>query len=132
MGGNPFVEVRPSARHGTGLFVRRAFRAGEAIYTVAKGKVVRRAEIGTLTPLQRNHLDQVGEDAFEVIEPPGCDINHSCEPNIVERDRTGVALRDLEAGEEITLDYDRIAILEEPFPCRCGAGACRGVVRGRG
>lgn len=125
------VEVRKSARHGTGLFVLRPFRKGDAVYVVAKGKVVDRAGIAGLTPLQRNHLDQVGEDAFEVIEPPGCDINHSCEPNLEERDRTGVALRDLAAGEEITLDYDRIAHLDEPFPCNCGAKSCRGVVRGR-
>jgi len=123
--------VRPSSRHGTGLFVLRAFRRGEAIYTVAKGRVVRRAEIASLTPLERNHLDRIGEDAFEVIEPPGCNINHSCAPNIEERNRTGIALRDLAAGEEVTLDYDRIAILEEPFPCRCGSPGCRGIVRGR-
>ena len=127
---NEAVEVRPSPRHGTGLFVRRAFRAGEVVYTVAKGRVVTRAGIPALTPLQRDHLDRIGEDAFEVIEPPGCDINHSYEPNLEERDRQGIALRDLAAGEEITLDYDRIAHLDEPFPCRCGAATCRGMVRG--
>jgi SET domain-containing protein len=97
---------------------------------VAKGKVVRGAEIGSLTALQRNYLDRIGEDAFEVIEPPGCDINHSCDPNVEERDLAGIALRDLAAGEEVTLDYDRIAHLETPFPCRCGSAGCRGTVRG--
>jgi SET domain-containing protein len=128
---NDGVEVRRSAIHGTGLFVRRAFRAGDVVYTVAKGRVVRRDEIATLTPLQRNHLDRIDEDAYEVIEPPGCDINHSCDPSVVERDRRGIALRDLKAGDEVTLDYDPMACLDEPFPCRCGAKACRGVVRGR-
>ena len=127
---NESVEVKRSVRHGSGLFVRMAFRAGDAVYVVAKGRVLRRAEIESLTALERNHLDLIGEDLFEVIEPPGCNINHSCEPNLEERDRTGVALRDLAAGEEVTLDYDRIALLEEPFPCRCGSKGCRGVVRG--
>ena len=67
-----------------------------------------------------------------MIEPPGCDINHACAPNALERERRGVALRDIAADEEITLDYDPIACLEAPFPCRCGAAGCRGVVRGRG
>jgi len=128
---NEGVEVRPSPCHGTGLFARRAFRTGEEVYRVAKGKVVHRAEIAGLTALERCHLDRIGEDAFEVIEPPGCDINHSCEPNLEERDRAGIALRNLAAGEEITLDYDRIAFLESRFPCRCGSRVCRGTVRGR-
>ncbi len=127
---NEGVEVRPSPRHGTGLFARRAFRAGEAVYRVAKGRVVRRAEIAGLTAVERCHLDRIGVDAFEVIEPPGCDINHSCAPNLEERDRVGIALRDLAAGEEIGLDYDRIAFLDAPFPCHCGSPECRGTVRG--
>lgn len=125
------VEIRPSPIHGTGLFTARPVQVGQVVYTVPRGRVVRRAEIAALTPVERNHLDQVGEDAFEVIEPPGCFINHSCEPTVEEPGRRGVALRDLGAGEELTLDYDRIAWLEEPFPCRCGANNCRGIVRGR-
>jgi SET domain-containing protein len=128
---NEGVEVRPSAKHGTGLFARRGFRAGEVLYEVARGKVVGLAGIPGLTALERNHLDRIGEDAYEVIEPPGCDINHSCDPNSEERERRGIALRGIAAGEEITLDYDRIAHLEDPFPCRCGSACCRGVVRGR-
>ncbi|HEU4395470.1 MAG TPA: SET domain-containing protein-lysine N-methyltransferase [Planctomycetota bacterium] len=128
---NDGVVVRPSARHGTGLFTTRAFRKGSTVYSVPRGQIVRGAEIAGLTPVERNHLDRVGEDQFEVIAPPGCHINHSCEPNVEERKRWGVALRDLAAGEEITLDYDRIAHLDAPFPCNCGAAACRGLVRGR-
>ena len=128
---NFFVDVRPSARHGTGLFAKRPFRTGELVYFVPQGRVLRGAEIPGLTPVQRNHLDRISDDLYEVIEPPGCNVNHSCEPNLEERERYGIALRDIAGGEEITLDYDRIACLEAPFPCRCGAAKCRGTVRGR-
>jgi hypothetical protein len=55
-------------------------------------------------------------------------VNHSCEPNAFARRAPGnrmlfFALRDIEAGEEITIDYiDPIHPTAEE--CRCGARAC--------
>jgi hypothetical protein len=59
-------------------------------------------------------------------------VNHSCEPN------TGmggnillVSMRDITAGEELTIDY--ALFLGDPdftMDCHCGAAACRGTVRG--
>lgn len=59
-------------------------------------------------------------------------VNHSCEPN------TGmggnvllVSMRDIAAGEELTIDY--ALFLGDPdftLDCHCGAAACRGTVRG--
>ncbi|MDT4953257.1 MAG: uncharacterized protein QOJ02_1395 [Acidobacteriota bacterium] len=56
-------------------------------------------------------------------------INHSCEPNAFARRTAGhkmifLALRDIEAGEEITIDYlDPIHPSAEE--CQCGASTCR-------
>ena len=74
---------------------------------------------------------EIDDDRWIVPVSDAKHINHSCDPNCEERNHRGIALRELAAGEEITLDYDRIACLEEPFPCRCGAASCRGTVRGR-
>ena len=61
-------------------------------------------------------------------------INHSCEPNCVLQ-TTGraiwvVALRDIEAGEELThrynYEYDPARYTE--FPCYCGAHNCVGYI----
>lgn len=79
---------------------------------------------------EKQHVDQIGEDQFEIMEPPACFVNHSCEPNVAEREQTGYALRDIQDGEELTIDYDMIGSFEEPFVCRCGAGRCRGIVQG--
>lgn len=56
-------------------------------------------------------------------------INHSCEPNTFLR-RTDeraefYALRDIAAGEELTLDYGDNHH-EGRLACRCGAPRCRG------
>ncbi len=84
-----------------------------------------------MTEQEKMHCDQIGENEFEIIEPPGCFLNHSCRPNVAERNRIGYAIRNIAKGEEITIDYDAIAHLEKQFACRCGANDCRGFVRGR-
>lgn len=57
--------------------------------------------------------------------------NHSCAPNTGMLGLDLVALRDIGAGEELTLDYaELIDEAAEPFECRCGAPGCRGLIRG--
>ncbi len=59
-------------------------------------------------------------------------VNHCCEPNL-EADIAGhrifyVSLREIRAGEELTIDYSFDAD-EEPQTCACGAKNCRGDMR---
>jgi len=128
---NDFIEIKPSPKHGKGLFALKDFSAGEAVFVLKPGRVVNHEEIGRLSRFEKMHLDQIGNNQYEIIEPPGCYANHSCAPNLVERDRTGYALADIKAGEEITIDYDQIAYLEEPFTCHCGHPNCRGLIHGK-
>ncbi|MEO6595566.1 MAG: SET domain-containing protein-lysine N-methyltransferase [Planctomycetota bacterium] len=58
-------------------------------------------------------------------------LNHSCAPNAMLRERTLIALRDIARGEEVTFDYATTEYdMAAPFPCGCGAPACRGVISG--
>lgn len=57
--------------------------------------------------------------------------NHSCNPNSVYKGLNVVALRSIKKGEELTLDY--ASFLDhsmEPFECRCGEDACKGIING--
>jgi uncharacterized protein len=58
-------------------------------------------------------------------------INHSCEPNAFMRTIYGhvlfFALRDIEPGEEITIDYEQ-TLHPNSKRCRCGARNCRGTI----
>jgi SET domain-containing protein len=69
-------------------------------------------------------VDGFGEAAF---------INHSCDPNC-ETDEIGgriwiIALRDIEAGEELTYDYNLYDGAEgDESPCHCGTRNCRGTL----
>lgn len=128
---NEFVEVRKSKKHGNGIFALKDFNIGEKLYSFEKGWTVSHSEIANLSELEKIHLDRIGEDQYEIIEFPGCYINHSCEPNTEEKNREGYALRDIKKGEEITIDYDKNVYLEKPFQCHCGSKKCRGIVQGK-
>ena len=61
-------------------------------------------------------------------------LNHSCNANTwLEDEVTLVAKRDIEAGEEITLDqgtwnFEDAAYTDNQEPCFCGASDCRHVL----
>ncbi len=60
-------------------------------------------------------------------------INHSCEPNAYMRTVPGdkvafFALRDIQPGEEITMDYRDP---NHPRVCKCGAPRCRSARRSK-
>jgi SET domain-containing protein len=58
-------------------------------------------------------------------------INHCCDPNLAARIVRGhilyMALRDIKAGEELTVDYHFDADVEK-VPCACGSLKCRGTI----
>lgn len=57
-------------------------------------------------------------------------MNHSCRPNSLSPGLDfEVAVRDIEAGEEVTCDYAALN-LEASFRCACGLAECRGEVHG--
>ena len=62
--------------------------------------------------------------------PPGCYLNHSCDPNAMRSGVNVYAWRDIRAGEEITIDYRLNAHDGERWECDCGAATCQGYVIG--
>ncbi len=62
-------------------------------------------------------------------------INHSCDPNCAVEHTSEtiwiVALRDIQAGEELSFDYGYDAREYEKFPCHCGTEICCGYILGR-
>lgn len=57
--------------------------------------------------------------------------NHSCEANTAYRGLDVVALRAVQAGQELTLDYSRLCDASIPaFVCACKTASCKGKVAG--
>jgi SET domain-containing protein len=127
---NKFLTQKKSEISGKGLFVTEDFAKGEKIYSYKKGRIVKTEDIPNLTKEESENLDKIGKDEYEIVSAPGCYINHSCDPNVTEKDRTGYASRDIKKGEELTVDYDKMGPLSYPITCRCHSKNCRKTIRG--
>ena len=131
MGG---AEVRTSSIEGLGLFAVRPFSSEQRIRQI---NVLR--EVTPASPLR----EELGERADHCDYPdgkivllgyPDRHVNHSCNPNAYVRYEGDcsylVARRDIEAGEEITCDYNINITGGTAWPCHCGAARCRGTTVG--
>ena len=111
------VVVRDAPLKGKGVFALRSFRKGEFLFRRRHGRVVSRRQEAQLSADDRRHLTELDFDRNAVILPPGCYLNHSCDPNAM---RSGVrvfAWRAIQKGEEITIDYRLNAFSDVRSPC---------------
>lgn len=129
-GATGLVDPATGARR---VVAARALRRGELI-AVYGGTVLDRAAVAELGSGAGKISLQVDEDMFicSTVDGPGDWINHSCDPNAgIVGQITLVALRDIEAGEEICFDYATTdGSAYDEFDCRCGTALCRGRVTG--
>ena len=124
------VEVRDAGAKGQGVFALRDFTPGEFIFRRRHGRIVDTAGISTLAAEDQMHMCELDWDRFAVLLPPGCYLNHSCDPNAM---RSGVkvfAWKPIRAGDEITIDYRLNAFDGDSWPCACGAPNCTGTIVG--
>ena len=74
------VVVREAGSKGNGVFARRGFRSGQFIFRRRHGRGVVNADLASLTPDERRHLCELDFETSAVLLPPGCYLNHSCDP----------------------------------------------------
>ena len=134
---SPKAVVRESRIHGRGLFAAEAFGAGEVV-CVKGGYVFDRAALKSMPAWYGAAEIQVAEDLFigplSEDEREGSMVfsNHSCEPNVGVRGQiVFVAMRAVEAGEELTHDWATTDDDDYELACRCGARDCRQVITGQ-
>ena len=129
----PGTESKPSPISGQGLFATHAFAGGERLAPYLGTPLT--APPSVSAPGEPTYLVEIRPGLWldgASADNPARHANHSCAPNaeLVHDDASGhpwlVALRPIEAGEEITFDYG-FSLAESLFhPCRCGAEACVG------
>jgi len=130
---DPRVRPQPSPIHGLGLFASAPIRKGEVVALLG-GRVVDDVELARIArERDRYNSAAIGENANVLLDDdePLARGNHSCDPNLWMRDAVTLeARRDIGEGEEVTIDYALQTVVEWEMACRCGAGVCRGSVRG--
>jgi len=134
---SPKTVVKESPIEGRGLFARASIKKGEIV--AIKGGYIfdqrTRQEIEkTLGPAEI----PIAEDFFigplhpEEREGGMLFTNHSCDPTLgIQGQIVFVALRDVEAGEELTHDWATTDDDTYEMNCHCGAQNCRGIVTGQ-
>lgn len=128
------LAVLPSPIDGRGCFATRLFPARKKIaeYT---GELIATAEAERRARGRRYLRVCAINDRWSIDGALGGNatafMNHSCQPNAFMRTHGGrilfFALRDIEPGEEITVDYVR-TYHSDKKRCTCGAATCRGTV----
>ena len=134
---NPKTVKRVSPIQGRGLFAREVISAGE-IVAVKGGTIMDAAAFARVREAVSPADIQIEESLYivpgsvEAVEANILCLNHSCHPNVGVRGQiTFVAMRDIPAGAELTLDYDMIdGHPDERMTCACGAPECRKIITG--
>src|SRR6266550_3914995 len=134
---SPKAAVKESEIQGRGLFAAEAIQKGE-IVCIKGGFIFNRQTLEEVTKTLGPAEIQIAEDFFigplNTQEREGSMIfsNHSCEPNIgVQGQIVFVALRDIQAGEELTHDWATTNDDDYRMECKCGAATCRTIITGQ-
>ncbi len=125
--------VKPSGIHRFGVFAAEFIPKGRKVIEYTGEKISRR-ETARRAERKLNYLFTL--DIYWTIDGAvggsGAEyINHCCEPNcrawIYKQHILYMSLRDIQPGEELTIDY-RFDHDVEKVPCMCGAPTCRGSI----
>ena len=126
------TEIRKSDTDGRGLFAKEPIRKGE-IVSVRGGNILTRQMEGKIKkpdgywgyPIADNFV--LAPLNTQEVEDVMMFLNHSCEPNIgILGQIIFVAMRNIDRGEELTIDYAMFGANEEPMQCNCRSANCRG------
>ncbi|HMK31192.1 MAG TPA: SET domain-containing protein-lysine N-methyltransferase [Terriglobales bacterium] len=126
--------VASSDVHAAGVFTTTPIRKGKRIVEYTGPRVTKEEGDRIYDEKPVTYLFAL-EDG-RVIDGHGIAmfINHCCDPNCETDEVRGkiwvYALRNIQAGEELTYDYN-LFDGDEDAPCSCGAKRCRGTLFSR-
>jgi len=130
------VEIRRSRIHRYGVYANERIPAHRKVIEYT-GERLNRSQAAAVAGGEYTYLFAV--DSYWTLDGArggsGAEIiNHSCQPNLISRVVKGhvlyVSVREIERGEELTVDYN-FADFKDATPCTCGAAECRGTIERR-
>ena len=128
------VRVGQSRIDRQGLFATQDIKQGTRILQYIGEKIASKERAHRLAAGNAYifHLNYRYALDGETLENTARYINHSCAPNCEVEKTNGtlwiVALRDIQAGEELSYNYGYDAKHYANHPCNCGAANCCGYI----
>jgi SET domain-containing protein len=121
------VEIRESGIQGRGLYARRAFDPSEIVLRWDLSHTIPNDRLPELSEDERRYTHPLDNERTLIVQSPERFVNHSCDGNTEVQDFCDVAVRRIEAGEEITSDYGTVGAAVS-FECKCGSPKCRKII----
>jgi SET domain-containing protein len=122
------VVVKEAGNKGKGVFALRGVAKGEFLFRRRYQRVISYHEISQLSEEDQRHVCELDWKTCAILLPPGCYLNHSCDPNAMRKGVDVYAWKEIRPGEEITIDYRLNAFTGERWDCLCGSANCQGYV----
>ncbi len=123
--------LKRSSINGSGLHTKKPLRSGEKVGLIHGEIEIIREWTPFLSKISPNWIGIGRYSWINTKNSPFRYINHSCSPNTyIVGKRTVVALKNIAANEEVTMDYS----FTEADPgwsipkCNCGSKQCRRVI----
>ncbi|HEY3473157.1 MAG TPA: SET domain-containing protein [Anaerolineales bacterium] len=136
---DPRIEFKKSRISGDGMFAREPITKGEVVCIVG-GMVMTDSEFAAFQATHSLYsFIQIDENLYlvedlEMTRSVYASMNHSCDSSAWMADEaTLVARRDIESGEEVTVDYALFTTQSNWMldnRCRCGSPHCRRIITG--
>jgi len=123
------VVVKLAGTKGQGVFALRDFSAGTFLFRRRYGRIIHNRDIPSLTDEEQRHLCELDWETSAILLPPGCYLNHACDPNAMRKGTHVVAWKAIRRGDQITIDYRLNAFTNEECQCSCGSADCSGTFR---
>lgn len=129
------LRLGKSKIHRLGVFAAERIPPRRKVMEYA-GELVARRETKRRVEADKAHIYLFAVDRYWAkdgsVGGSGAEfVNHCCEPNcraqVIARRIFYFALREIQPGEEITLDYN-FQKNTDRYECRCGAPGCRGTI----
>jgi uncharacterized protein len=136
---DPRFEIRKSSISGNGMFAREPIKTGEVVCIVG-GMVMTDSEFAAFQATHSLHNSIQIDENLHLVEDPEItrslegSMNHSCDSSAwMDDEVTLVARRNIESGEEATVDYALFTTQSNWMldnRCHCGSPHCRRVITG--
>ena len=119
------VIVKDAGKKGRGVFALKAFKKGGFVFRSLRGKIIHKKDRSKLTKDDIIHLNEIDYNTWEIMRSPGRFVNHSCDPNTLQKGVSFYAIKNIKKGEEITGEYRINAFDKYKWRCYCGSKNCK-------